>query len=727
MKALLLIILLGPVLVMAQSDTIVFRQQLDSVTVRSAPPLVRQQATGIVVNPQSSLLTKGSNVLQALERAPGVSLDYRNGGLSLNGKAGVRILLDGRAINLPPEQVAGFLEGLNAENIEKIELLTSPPAGMDAEGGAGVINIVRKKNRRQGTNGSVSVTGGYGYSEKAAARIQLAHRNRKVNLYGNYAFGLDKSYSDMYIAGGQSMPVYGGKLSVLVFDTARSKQLSHDATAGIDLTLNPSTTIGGSVTLNSSGRKTATRTREDFFIEPDSVLLYRGIINTNNRWNNLLQNIYIERTKNNRTITATADYLLFKNNFPSDITTKFTDRNGNIIEPSGGAFAPHQQGDANTRIRVGVVKLDYTIPLGKSKLETGVKGTWTRSNSESGISGRSETLNTIVMNEAIGAAYAGISRPLGSSTNIVVGVRYEYTSSIMNNPETKERLVTRRGGNFFPNVSVTRRINENESLSFSWTKRITRPAYTDLASYIRYSDPTAVYIGNPALKPSITNNADIRFTHKDLSVALLMSRDKDMLVRYQITENPERTLLYVSPQNLAWQNNILLQSTIPVRINDWWSFTTTATGAWRQFRAVHTLQAVTKAYLSWNLNAMQTFRLPKKYSAELSGWFNSAAYNGPIKTGAVGVVNAGIKKEFNKNGGTLQLAVSDIFSTMKFTSRYGTVTRDAFDVKNKVEFYTESAKFPVFKLTYSRSFGSLNAKSRSLSGSSEERGRVDIN
>lgn len=726
MKALLLILIL-PACAVAQSDTIVFRQQLDSVTVRGTPPLVRQQSTGIVINPQSSLLTKGSNVLQTLERAPGVALDYRNGGLSLNGKPGVRILLDGRAINLPPEQVPGFLEGLSAENIERIELLTSPPAGMDAEGGAGVINIVRKKNRRQGTNGSATITAGYGYREKAAARLQLAHRNKKLNIYGNYAFGYDKSYSDMYIPSEQSMPVYGGKLKVLVFDTARSTQLTHDATLGIDFTLNPFTTIGGSATLNNSARDTRTQTREDFFIEPDSVLLYRGIINTANKWNNLLQSVYLEKNKNNRTLTASADYLLFRNSFPSDIITSFSDRHGNAVNPSGGAFSPHQQGDASTQIRVGVLKLDYAIPFGKTKLETGVKGTWTASDSESGISGRDETRNKIEMTEAIAAAYAGVTSPLGSNTNIVAGLRYEYTSAVMDNPETKERLITRKGGNLFPNVSVTHRMGENKSFTFSWTKRITRPAYTDLASFIRYSDPTAVYIGNPLLKPSITNNLDIRYTYKDWSLALLMSRDKNMLVRYQIIENPERTLLLVSPQNLAWQNNILLQAVAPVKVNEWWSMSTTLTGGWRQLKAVHTLEPVTKGFLTWNVNAMQTFRLPKKFSAELSGWFNSRSYNGSIQTGAVGVVNAGLKKELNRNGGTLQFTVSDIFTTMKFTSRYGTVTRDAFDVKNKVEFYTESAKVPVFRITYSRSFGSLTGRNRAVSGSSEERGRIDTN
>ena len=714
-----------PFCAIAQSDTIVFRQQLDSVTFRAVPPLVKQQSSGIIINPQSSLLTKGSNALDALERAPGVALDPRNSGISLNGKTGVRILIDGKAVNLPPEQAVSFLEGLSADNIEKIELLTSPPAGMDAEGGAGIINIIRKKNRRQGTSGSATVVAGYGYREKASARMQIAHRNKKINLFGNYAFGFDKTYSDMYIPSAQNMPVYGGRLNVLVFDTARSTQKSHDATAGIDITVSPNTTIGGSFSLNNSDRVTRTRTREDFFIEPDSILLYRGVINTSNLWNNLLQSIYLEKTKNNQTLSVYADHLLFRNTFPSDINTLFTDRHGNIVTPANSAFAPHQRGSADTRIRVGVFRLDYTKPLGKAKLETGAKATWTRSNSESGISGRAETGNNIVMNETIGAAYAGIAIPAGSKTDLKAGARYEYTTTIMDNPVTKERLLKRRGGNLFPNISVMRRINENESYSLSLTKRITRPAYTDLASFIRYSDPTAAYIGNPFLKAAITHNVDIRYTYKDRSLALLLSRDKNPLVRYQITENAERTLLYVSPQNLAWQNNVMFQMVVPVRVKEWWNVSTTITGGWRQFKVVHTMAPVTKGFINWSVNHLQTFMLPKKYSAELSGWFNSKGYNGSVRMGAVGVVNAGLKKELNKSRGVLQLSVSDVFSTMKFTSQYGTITRDAFDVTNKVEFYTETAaKIPVFRLSYTRLFGSSVGKGRS-SGSAEENERVN--
>jgi iron complex outermembrane recepter protein len=186
-------------------------------------------------------------------------------------------------------------------------------------------------------------------------------------------------------------------------------------------------------------------------------------------------------------------------------------------------------------------------------------------------------------------------------------------------------------------------------------------------------------------------------------------------------------LLYVSPQNMAWQNNMLLQTVVPVRMNEWWNITTTITGGWKQFKVVHTLAPVTKGYISWSVNHLQTFLLPKKYSAELSGWFNSQGYNGSVRTGAVGVVNAGLKKELNKSRGVLQLSVSDVFSTMKFTSRYGTITRDAYDVTNKVEFYTETAaKMPVFRLSYTRSFGSSAGKSRNVSsGSAEEKERVN--
>ena len=132
----------------------------------------------------------------------------------MNGKSGVVIMLNGKLMRMSTAQLLTMLDGMSADNITTIELLNTPPAGYDAEGSAGLINIVLKKNPKPGTNGSFSLSGGYGRREKGTGSINLAHNRGNANLYGSYTFLHNNSGSDLLITSTQDMPDFGGKLAV---------------------------------------------------------------------------------------------------------------------------------------------------------------------------------------------------------------------------------------------------------------------------------------------------------------------------------------------------------------------------------------------------------------------------------------------------------------------------------------------------------------------------------
>ena len=231
-----------------QADT----AQLGAVVVRAAKPLFQQQVNGTIVNVENSILTKGSSALEVLERSPGVLIDRRNNAIVLNGKNGVLVMLNGKLLRLSMDQVVSLLNSMPADNIEKIELLTSPPANYDADGNAGMINIVLKKNRKKGTNGSLTASGGYGYREKASASLNGSHNTRNITLYGAYAFSHDRSAMDWHAKSTEFFPVLGGRDSSDFLSVIKPSANSHNASAGIDVQLNPRTTIGGSVYYNDS-------------------------------------------------------------------------------------------------------------------------------------------------------------------------------------------------------------------------------------------------------------------------------------------------------------------------------------------------------------------------------------------------------------------------------------------------------------------------------------------
>lgn len=712
-------------------------KQLGEVVIRSEKPLYQQQPGGIIINVESSILTKGSSALEVLERSPGVVIDHRNNSIVLNGKSGVMVMLNGKLMRMSAEQVVSVLNGMSADDIEKIELLTTPPSRYDAEGSAGLINIVVKKNKRQGTNGSVLLTGGYGWREKGTGSINLSRNTKQINIYGSYTFSRDKTYSDLFVSSAQNMPVLGGKIEALYQDTTNLLRNNHDATWGLDLKLNPKTTVGGSIAWNSSRASSTTFTHAEYNVLPDSLLLFNGQINGNNRWKNLVSSMYIQKDiREGEKINIDLDYLYYKNRNPTDVQSSFFDKNGNTAGTNNDSlFAPRQKGFANTTIRVGVVRMDYTKQVSKKiKLETGIKGTYTESSSLSGIEslvngvwvGRTETANDIVMKEDIGAVYASVNAQINPSTSLVIGARYEYAHTRMDNTKTKDNIVDRKLGILFPSIFFSKKLNDDADLQLSYTKRIGRPSYNDLASFVTYSDPTAVYTGNPLLKPTITNNIKLGYNYRGYTFSLLFSKDDYPIARYQLTQKPAGTLLYISPQNPAYQNNLTFQANLPWKVNNWWNMNYGFVGGFRQFKLDHTIQPVKKTYFSYTLNFNQTFKLPKNFSVEFSGWYSSLFYNGSVKLEGLGMLNAGIKKELKNNGGTFQLSVSDLIRTMRFKGSYGTLTEEVFSIKNHVIFYPESGRYSIIKLTYSRSFGNNKAKAQTQRGigSTDERDRI---
>jgi hypothetical protein len=709
----------------AMKDTSVLKEAV----IRGRKSLVQQRPDGIVVNVESSLLTKGSSALEVLERSPGIIIDRRNNNISLNGKDGVMVLFNGKLMRMSIGQVMTLLQGISANDIERIELLTTPPAKYDAEGSAGLINIVLKKNLRPGTHGNLSLTGGYGWGEKGTASLSLAHNGPRMDMYGAYTFSHDRSRSSLYIPGTNDFPVLGGPMEILFLDTTRTVQNNHNFTAGGAFRVNPGTTVGASLIygINSTGNNAINNVR--YNVLPDSLLFFRGNVYTANRWHNLVSSVWLEKKiREGEKITFDMDYLRYHNNNPSEVQSTFTDKHGAQAGTNNDSlFSPRQRGMARTTIDVGVIKLDYEKQWNKkTRLEAGAKGTYTRSGSVSGLESvvdgewvaRTETSNDVVMKEGIGAVYASVNTKLNAATDVTIGMRYEYAY-------TQLPGILRRLGSLFPNVSFTRKMAGRSELQLSYTRRIARPTYNDLASFVGYVDPIAAFTGNPLLRPTITSNIKLGYNIGDYTFSLLASRDDHPISESQLTESPARDLLYVSPQNLVYRNSLTFQANLPWKVNDWWDMSYSLTGGWRRFKETYTAMPAEKSYYSYSFNFNQTFKLPGSFSAELSGWWNSPTWWGTIKAEGFGALNAGVKKELKHDAGTFQLSVTDLLRTTQIRMHFGALTREAYATDSHVRFNPESRIFPIIKLTYSRSFGTgLSTQQKQRKGSQDEIDRI---
>ncbi|HEX6427158.1 MAG TPA: TonB-dependent receptor [Niastella sp.] len=707
-------------------------RELKEVVVRAEKPLFQQQVFGTVVNVESSVLSKGSSALELLERSPGVFIDRRDNNIALNGKNGVMVMINGKMMRVSVDQVITLLNGMSANDIEKIELMTTPPARYDAEGSAGLINIVLKKNRNQG---SFSITGGYGWGEKGTASFNIARSIGNTGLYASYSYSHDKTFVDWFATATDYVPVLGGQTSSTFLSEIKPVRNSHNATVGFDTRFTPKLTAGGSLTFNNNHTVENIVNHAEYNVEPNKQYVLDAIIGGSGNWSNLLSSVYVEKKISDKEqINFDIDYLFYDNKKPTNAYSIFGDKNGNTPGTNDTLFSPYQRGSSNSEIKIGVAKFDYTRQLSPSlKLESGLKGTYTRNVSLSGIESlvngdwvsRPTTVNNIIMKEGIGAGYVSLSMRVNPSFSVNAGARYEYSHTRMNDPNTKQSVTERKLGKFFPALFISWKVKERSELQLSYTKRISRPTYNDLASFVVYTDPTSVETGNSLLRPTITNNLKLGYNYAGYSLSVLLSRDDYPIARTQMVSNAAGDLLVLSPQNVRYQNNLTLQTNLPFKIGSWWSMNYGFAGGWRKFRLEHTPQPAEKSYFAYSVNFSENFTLPKSYSLELSGWYSSKAYSGSKKVDGFGAINGGVKKELSKNKGVLQLTVLDIFKTLRITSYFGTVTEEVFNLRSHVPFSTESTRSPIFKITYTRSFGTGSTKERNKrSGSQDERDRI---
>lgn len=686
------------------------QQQLGEVVVRGSKPLYQQQEQGMVVNVESSILSKGSVALDVLERAPGIMIDHRNNSISMNGKSSVMVMLNGKLLRMPVTQIVALLRGMRADDIEKIELLTTPGAKYDADGDGGIINIVLKKNSKVGFNGNASVTGGYGWGEKAGASVQMGYNN----WYGAYSYNHNRSNANWHAIGTTEEPLLGGLTYSDVTGVMQPVENSQTARVGFD-----SKHMGGSLLYGYNHTHLHNINTGMFNVLPDSVLYNHVDVNEYMKWKNTIADFYVE----GKHLSLSLDYLRYTMDRPSKAVNSFVNIEGQQIGNNDTLFAPLQEGYAHTLIQVGVAKLDYTRQLNdRLHLEAGVKGSYNRTESASGISslvdGKYVTgvnaTNDGVMKEVIAAGYASLKWQLDATTALTVGSRYEYADT---------RLTTeRKMGKLFPVISFNKQLRGERELFFSYNKRITRPAYTDLASYKSYTGPNSYESGNPLLLPTITNIFKVGYNYKGYSFSLLASRDDHPIVRWQMTETADSAVLIESSQNMLWQNNLVFQAGIPVKVNEWWSMNYSLLVAYRQFKLDYTRAPGERRYVTGSVNFSEQFTFSKGWSGELSGFYWGPSYDGSKKVGSFGEVNIGVKKELGK--GVLQFAVEDVFATMHIPFYFGKVAEEAHDLRSRVLYSAESSYFPVMKLTYSRSFGG-GRQSHKEGGAKEERDRVN--
>ncbi|MEJ5960923.1 TonB-dependent receptor [Pedobacter immunditicola] len=693
-------------------------RELKGVEIVKQKPLVERQIDKTVLNVENSALATGNSALEILEKAPGVTVD-QDGNISLRGKQGVTIMIDGKPTHLSAEQLANLLRSTEGSAIQSIELITNPSSKYDAAGNSGIINIKLKKNRNYGTNGSVFVGTGYGRYYKANSGFSLNNRTEKFNVFGNFDYGRNKRINELDIVrvnNTTSNQTFFNQTS----DNIRERNNSNYK-GGIDYFINDKNTLGlafnGYNSNGDSGADVLTLIGSSPSVT-DSSVVAKNL--SDSKYTGITFNLNYKGTIDTlgQEISADVDFSRYNGNQLNDFDNLYLNNGGQPLKP---AYLFRNGTPSVVKIWSG--KVDYTYPLNKEmKLEMGLKSSLVTTDNNYQFStfnhGNSQWENDVtrsnqfIYDENINAAYVNLNRKF-KSTTVQLGLRAEQTNS-KGNSITEQKIVNRHYFNLFPTVFVNQELSKNHDMGVSYTRRIDRPNYGSLNPFVYYVDLYSYQYGNPFLRPQYTNSFELSYSYKKtINATLGFSHTSDVITEVLLSDTVQKTI-FISEQNLAQQDSYNLNVSSPLKIAKWWNSSNNLTVFYNKFKTPNLLDAPYESgRLAFNINTNQTITINPSTNFELSGNYQSKQVYGTLLIDPQYSIDMAISKNFMDKKINLKLAANDVFDLRK-----GRVT-SALPSQNYV--VSQKWESQVFRATITYRFGSSEIKgARQRSSSAEE-------
>ena len=654
----------GASLVLQPVKLNVVTKKLHDVTVTSKKQLIQVKPGRLVFNVQQSINSTGSNALELLQKSPGVTVD-NNENISMKGKTGVQVYIDGKMIQLSSEDLAAYLKSINSNDIEAIELISNPGAKYDASGSAGVINIRLRKSANLGANGSVAAGYTQGITPKGTAGFNGNYRKDKVNVFSNLSTSVGKNETSIIAPRIQKDTLYDQ------FLLQYSKSNSYNIKLGMDLFLNQKHTIGimNSSTFNEDDWASYGNTK--IVYEPSGEYVKRldamNIIPRRRTSINTNLN-YRYADTSGKEINLDADYGLFRGRAKSYQPNFYIDKFNNLISEV------ITYNNTPTDIDIYTAKLDVTIPKWKGRLSYGLKFAHVRTentldffNDDNGHKVKApERSYEFIYSENVNAGYISYDRNY-SSWSLQAGLRLEQTNSEGNLTRgdgliQPDNNVKRNYVDFFPNILITHTPNNHHRFSIGYGRRIDRPNYQSLNPFELKLDELSYVKGNSFLNPQYTDNIEMTYTwHNQLNASIGYSHVKDLATQTVDTLN---NFTYAYTRNLANQQIFNVSISSPFSITKWWSGFANAWFSYQIFDGKVNGNPVNLELPSFGSYLQQTIQLPKDFSMEMSGWFNGPLALGPtLKSKSMGGIDLGIQKLLFDKKVTLKIAATDIFRT----------------------------------------------------------------
>ena len=697
----------------------IMNQQLQGVQVVGQKALYQQKSDRLILNVGSQPTFSGKNALQVLQKAPGVIVQENSNSISVNNKGEVLIMINDRVSRIPKANLIQQLKGIRAENIDRIELIHQPGAKYDSDNASGIIHIVMKENNTYGFNGNASLTIGIGQREKFNGNTDLNYRNNRINIYGNVTGFHNKSpmATVNHFRNYEYQGDYYYYENNLRFENPANNSLG--ITVGADFEIDKNNIVGGLFGYsrnNMLGHNFTSISKGTVNSVPNTESQF--LLDINNPSRNTFINLnYFRKIGANSSLNVDVDRVILDVQNSSDL---------NNLNPE--ETIEKTSANRESQFKINTVRADFEWKNeAGNKLETGVKGTFNNSNTQSliqnriaDISGDDEAFSTNDdIAEKVLAAYASFYKKWNGKWESNLGLRLEhYNYELEDTSGENDFNVTYN--NLFPVVRTSYAIDSTNSLTLSMNRRIERPSFFHLAGFYFLIDPSLFVSSNTRIRPSFTNAARLAYNHNSLLIAFEINRANGTIAFYN-TVDKERGLQTSMPINFDRMDGYLLNISFPIKISKIWKMNWNLDGAYQKVKDVSNRPSpFEKGIFTVTAQLTNIFELSNSWTANIDGRYMSPHIDGDQVQYIHHYINFGVSKKF-KNESSITFSVQDITATGGKDEWEYDQPELGINTYGKNNFSER-----VFQLTYSFPFGNQKVKEKRnrKTGSQEERDRM---
>lgn len=655
-------------------------REMNEVTVQSKKPFIEARIDKTVVNVEALPTSAGATAMEILEKSPGISVSS-DGAISLRGKTGVIVMLDGKLTYMSSTDLANLLKNMPASSLDQIEIMTNPSARYDASGNSGIINIKTKKGRNDGFNGSVTLGATMGIFQhpngalylmpKSQNSFNFNYRRNSINFFGNYnpnffrgrnVLTIDRNFYNNGVLDGSSALLTNFKFG----------NFNQNLKLGMDYQPNKKNVFGvvmSGFIFNGHPTPVTTSTIKD----RNGAALYSLESSTNNNisFKNFTGNLNWKHNfdTSGKELTADLDYVTYDN--VSDmqlITNSFNASGGEIGQPL------YLKGYIPSAIDIWSLKSDYSQPIKNGRFEAGVKSSLVTNNNLVDYTrqlpdkswARDSRSNHFIYDENINAAYVNVNQQFKKWT-LQGGLRLENTIA-KGRQVTNDSTFKRNFTNLFPSIFVSYAMNKNNQVTVSYSRRITRPNYQDLNPFTFFLDSLTYRVGNPYLLPQFTHNIELSYSLKSKFIFTANYNSTTDVISQILKQNNLSKVTFNTSENISRFTNIGLSITVPATLASWWNANFFTNIYNNHYVGVYNADPVDISFTSFMVNVTNSFTFNKKkgFSGEISGFYRHRSVDQLAVAEPVCQVAFGFQKTIMQGKGSLRLNVRDPFAWQQF-------------------------------------------------------------